>query len=184
MRGWTNHANTKVSRSKNFAFLSLRLGPAPPASSSLTHKVMVSNRGSGTRLEKDFCRALRGAGFNGFRVNYAVGNARVDIAFPSKRVAIQVNGCFWHHCPVCKLPIPKTNSEFWATKFELTRARDARVRKLVRQNGWKLVELWEHQVRGDLEGCLRRVKATTPQVTRESSGLGKRQEQAFVRRVD
>jgi len=144
---------------------------------------MVSNRGSGTRLEKDFCRALRGAGFKGFRVNYAVGKARVDIAFPSKRVAIQINGCFWHHCPVCNLPVPKTNSEFWATKFELTRARDARVRNLVRQKGWKLIELWEHQVRGDLEGCVRLVKATTSKSRIRLFGHGKGQEQPLVRRV-
>lgn len=144
---------------------------------------MVSNRGSGTRLEKDFCRAMRQAGMKGFRTNVPVGKSHIDIAFPSKRVAIQLHGCFWHHCPKCKFPVPKTNTKFWAVKFELTRARDARVRKLVRQNGWQLVELWEHQVKQDLEGCLLLVAATTSMNRIQSPGPGKGREQPPVRRV-
>ena len=109
--------------------LSLRkLGPAPPASSPVTHRVMVSNRGRDTGLELKLRRALRRVGIKRYRVNHRVGRTRVDIAFPSKKVAVLVHGCFWHHCPRCHLPLPKMHRQFWARKFALNRARDERVR--------------------------------------------------------
>lgn len=139
-----------------------RLGPVPPASTPTIHKVMVSNRGKDTRLELTLRCALKTAGVRDFKTNHPVDRIKVDIAFPSVKVAVLVNGCYWHHCPVCDLPLPKTHSDFWAKKFRLTRRRDARVRRSIRKAGWKLVELWEHQIREDLPDCVRLV-ATTAQ---------------------
>ena len=53
---------------------------------------------------------------------------RPDIAYPGRKVAIFVHGCYWHHCPRCYPNLPKSNPEFWARKFELNRERDARKR--------------------------------------------------------
>ncbi|MDG6920634.1 MAG: very short patch repair endonuclease [Nitrososphaerota archaeon] len=137
------------------------LGPSPPASNLATHNVMVSNRGHNTGLELKLRRALRAAGIRGFRVNYLVGGTRVDLAFPSSKVAVLVNGCFWHRCSICKLPLPKSHRSFWTRKFRLTRLRDARVRSSIRESGWRLVEIWEHQARDDLGGCVRLVRLET-----------------------
>lgn len=120
---------------------------------------MVSNRGRNTGLELELRRALWAAGIHGFRVGYLIGRTKVDVVFPARRVAILVNGCFWHHCQTCRLPLPKTHPEFWAHKFHLTRGRDARVRSFIQRNGWTLVELWEHQVRDDVGNCVRQVGA-------------------------
>lgn len=131
-----------------------KLGPPPPASSTTTHRVMVSNRGRDTGLELKFRHALRESGLRGYRVNFRVGDARVDVAFPSVKLAILVNGCFWHHCRVCGFPIPKTHKDFWERKFLLTHQRDIRVRRLVKSRGWRLIEIWEHQIREDVGGCV------------------------------
>ena len=153
-----------------------RLGPAPPASSAATHKVMVSNRGRNTKLELDLRHALTESGIRGFRVNYLVGGTSVDIAFPSAKVAVFVNGCFWHHCRVCGFSIPKTHSDFWARKFRLTRMRDARVRMLIRKRGWNFIEIWEHQIRSDMRSCVRLIAAATSPRRPVSTELNRRQE--------
>jgi len=142
--------------------LSLRkLGPPPPASSPVTHRVMVSNRGRDTGLELRLRRAVRRVGIKRYRVNHRVGRTRVDIAFPSKKVAVLVHGCFWHHCPRCHLPLPKTHRQFWARKFALNRARDERVRLSLQAAGWTVLELWEHEIRENLSGCIRRIRSAS-----------------------
>jgi len=142
--------------------LSLRkLGPPPPPSSAVTHRVMVSNRGRDTKLELEFRRAVRHAGMRGYRTNYRIDRTRVDIAFPARRVAILVHGCFWHHCPQCNLPLPKTHRGFWAKKFALNQSRDEKVRRNLRAGGWTLLEFWEHEIRENLARCVRRVESAS-----------------------
>ena len=65
------------------------------------------------------------------------------MSYPGKRVAIFVNGCFWHRCPFCSTRSPKSNVEFWEEKFARNRARDERdVDELVRA-GWTVLVVWE-----------------------------------------
>ena len=135
--------------------------PIPRPSSAAVHNVMAANRGTNTGPEEVLRKSLRRAGVSGYRLNYRVAGVRVDLAFPSRRVAVLVNGCFWHHCPVCDLPLPKTHSDFWAKKFSLTRIRDSRVRVSIKRKGWRLIEVWEHQIREDLPGCVRLVATAT-----------------------
>jgi DNA mismatch endonuclease (patch repair protein) len=132
-----------------------RLGPSPPASSQFIHRVMLSNRAKDTRLEVSLRQAISSKGVKGFRVNYRIGGTRTDIAFPAKKVAVFVHGCFWHHCPKCDLPTPKTHRTYWAKKFELNRVRDRRVRISLRRQGWNVIELWEHQIKENLNECTR-----------------------------
>jgi DNA mismatch endonuclease, patch repair protein len=127
----------------------------------------LANKGKDTKLELRLRNALIGAGIRRFKISYPIGGTRVDLAFPSQRVAVLVNGCFWHNCRICRLPMPKTNREFWATKFRLTRLRDARARSTISRNGWILVELWEHQVRDDLNNCVDQVAVAV--MSRKSS---------------
>ena len=134
-----------------------KLGPPPPPSSQVTHRVMVSNRGRDTNLELGLRKAMWHRGMRGYRVNYRIGRTRADVVFPAKRVAVFVNGCFWHRCRRCNLPLPKTHRDFWAKKFELNRARDQRVRTVLRNEGWRVLELWEHQIRQNVADCVRRI---------------------------
>lgn len=70
---------------------------------------------------------------------------RPDIVFPSARVAVFVDGCFWHACPLhCRLPA--TNRAYWEAKIARNAARDARTAAVLRQLGWRVVRVWEHEV--------------------------------------
>lgn len=91
-------------------------------------------------------KALHAAGYR-FRVVYPVpGNRRrsIDIAFTKAKVAIFVDGCFWHGCPVHGTQ-PKANSAWWAAKLASNRARDTDTDQLLQNAGWHVVRIWEHE---------------------------------------
>jgi DNA mismatch endonuclease, patch repair protein len=85
------------------------------------------------------------------------------VAFPGLRVAIFVHGCFWHRCPTCQPKLPRTNSEFWARKFELNRERDARKEGQLRKLGWVVFVIWECQLLRDPSSVLDKVQAAVTQ---------------------
>ena len=92
-------------------------------------------------------RLLREAGYPGYRLHWKQAPGTPDIAYPGRRVAIFVNGCFWHRCPHCTPPIPKSNSEFWETKFARNQERDARKVAQLEAAGWCVVTVWECELR-------------------------------------
>lgn len=71
-----------------------------------------------------------------------------DIVFPSPKVAIFVDGCFWHGCPE-HASWPKSNAQFWRDKIETNRARDADTDRRLRAEGWRVVRVWSHEAAGD-----------------------------------
>jgi DNA mismatch endonuclease, patch repair protein len=82
-----------------------------------------------------------------FRVDRPVAGLsrhRVDIAFPRARLAVYVDGCFWHGCPEHGC-VPKANSAWWQAKIENNRRRDARADALMRADGWTVLRVWEHE---------------------------------------
>jgi DNA mismatch endonuclease (patch repair protein) len=118
---------------------------------------MRANRARDTGPERRLRAALREAGYPGYRLNWKTAPGRPDIAYPGRKVAIFVHGCFWHHCPTCRMDLPKSNPEFWARKFELNRERDARKRRLLEIAGWAVIETWECDVRDRLDLQVRQV---------------------------
>ena len=84
---------------------------------------------------------------------------RIDIAFPSKRLAIFVDGCFWHSCPLHG-HAPKSNKSYWEAKLDsnLKRAslKDGRLREL----GWEVLHFWEHEIRVNATLCAIKIKST------------------------
>lgn len=82
-----------------------------------------------------------------FRVSYPVPELRrctIDIAFPRKRVAVFVDGCFWHGCPEHGTR-PKSNADRWAEKLSANKDRDRRVDTHLRDRGWLVLRVWEHE---------------------------------------
>ena len=68
-----------------------------------------------------------------------------DLVFTKKRAVIFVNGCFWHgHPTLCR--IPESNKEYWNTKIERNKKRDKEVNKALKNNGWKVLRIWENEV--------------------------------------
>jgi DNA mismatch endonuclease (patch repair protein) len=108
---------------------------------------MRANRGKDTRPELALRRELhrRGARYRtNMRVDLADGRrVRPDVVFTAARLAVFVDGCFWHGCGEHR-SIPKRNTEFWRQKIEATRRRDKRNDGWLVAEGWLVVRLWEH----------------------------------------
>lgn len=130
---------------------------SPRPRSEAVSRVMSANRAKDTRPEIALRKALWRAGGRGYRLHYKRVPGRPDIAFVSKRVAIFVNGCFWHHCPKCDLPLPKTNTAFWQAKFAANIARDARKRRELRRLGWHVITIRECDLKRSLTPALNRI---------------------------
>jgi DNA mismatch endonuclease (patch repair protein) len=71
-------------------------------------------------------------------------NRRADIIFRSARVAVFVDGCFWHGCPEHGT-WPKANAEFWAAKIKRNKERDADTNRRLKEADWKVIRVWEHE---------------------------------------
>ena len=85
---------------------------------------------------------------------------RPDIASVRRRIAIFVDGCFWHGCPICYRP-PTTRREYWSEKLKRNVRNDQNVNEVLAQKGFKVLRFWEHQILGDLKGCLEEITRAT-----------------------
>lgn len=115
----------------------------PPPSSPATTKVMRANRAKNSKPERTLRAALRTQGLSGYRLHWDRVPGRPDIAFPGRRLAIFVHGCFWHQCPLCRPRFPTSHAEFWAQKFAANRQRDKRKASELQAIGWQVIEIWE-----------------------------------------
>lgn len=77
-----------------------------------------------------------------FRVNYKL-QGKPDVIFPGRRIAVFVNGCFWHKHGCDNSVIPKTNRKFWKNKLNSNVARDKKVQKLLKKEDWSVYRIWE-----------------------------------------
>lgn len=130
----------------------------PPPTSKVTTKVMRSNKGKDTHPELVLRKALREAGYPGYRINWKKVPGRPDIAYPGRKIAIFVNGCFWHRCPHCNLPLPKSHTDFWQQKFERNIERDRRKTKELEKLGWNVVTIWECEIKANLPSIVSSLK--------------------------
>ena len=117
-------------------------------------KSMQGNKRANTKPELILRKALRDEGLTGYRLQWKVPG-HPDISWPGRKVAIFVNGCFWHRCPVCDPPMPKTNVEYWSLKFERNVERDQRKLAQLEEAGWTVHTVWECELKRD------RIEATT-----------------------
>lgn len=116
---------------------------SPKPKNKNVSKVMSANKAKNTKPEVQLRKLLWVEGLRGYRTNYKKAPGRPDIAFPTKKVAIFIHGCFWHRCPICKLPMPKTNQAFWANKFNANKKRDKLKERTLKKLGWKVTTIWE-----------------------------------------
>ena len=120
--------------------------PSPPASNYAVHKSMQGNKRANTKPELLVRERLRKAGLTGYRLQWkAPGHP--DIAWPGKRVAIEVRGCSWHRCPHCNPSTPKKNTEYWEAKFARNTERDAENVRKLEEMGWRVHVIWECQLK-------------------------------------
>ncbi len=122
--------------------------PYPTPTTEAATRVGKANVRRDTKPEVDLRRQLHRAGLR-FRKEVYVrsGEVRVhvDILFTRRRIAVFVDGCFWHCCPQ-HFVAPKSNLAYWTPKLEANVARDRRVDAALGDDGWRVVRVWEHDV--------------------------------------
>ena len=121
--------------------------------SEATRKSMQGNKRANTKPELLVRKKLREAGYPGYRLQWNKVPGHPDIAYPGRKVAIFVHGCFWHHHEGCKYAsTPSTNVEYWENKFATNIARDEKNRRLLEEMGWKVIVVWECELKKDKLG--------------------------------
>ena len=108
---------------------------------------MTNIKSTGSKsTELKLRNSLAGAGISGFTLNYKDLPGKPDFVFLEKRGAVFVDGCFWHGCPKCYKK-PKSNQAYWEKKYQSNKSRDLRVDRLLKEDKWKVLRIWEHQLR-------------------------------------
>ena len=125
--------------------------------------LMAKGRGRGNlTTAQALAKLLRSQGWSGWRRQQAVRGrdasgerfrVRPDFVFAVRRLAVFVDGCFWHGCPRHGTR-PRGNAAFWQAKFRRNHARDRRDMRRLRRAGWQVVRLWEHELRPKARGRL------------------------------
>jgi DNA mismatch endonuclease (patch repair protein) len=130
-------------------------GPWPGVSES-RRRVMQANKPQDTVPELVVRRMLHRMGYR-FRLHRKDLPDRPDLAFPGRRAAIQIYGCFWHQHECRQARMPKSRQEYWAPKFARNVERDCNNERLMEEMGWRLLVLWECEL-ADLVAIAQRVE--------------------------
>lgn len=117
---------------------------------------MSQIKGKNTKPEVAMRKALWGLGYR-YRIRNRLPG-KPDLVFISLRTVVFIDGCFWHKCPDHFVQ-PKTRAQFWLEKINGNVARDQRNNDILRSEGWKVVRIWEHEIKESLENAVGRVVA-------------------------
>jgi DNA mismatch endonuclease (patch repair protein) len=117
---------------------------------------MSKIRGKNTKPELSFRRFIWEKGIRGYRLHKKIPG-KPDLFFGPRKVAVFIDGCFWHQCPKCYRE-PKTNKRFWKEKIRRNIARDLAADVALREMGIKPVRLWEHEVMKNPGKCFNKLR--------------------------
>ena len=112
-------------------------------------RIMSSIRGKNTKPELKIRRAVWALGKR-YRIHNKTIFGTPDMSNKSKKVAVFIDGCFWHGCSRCYVE-PKSNTEFWRNKIARNTKRRKKVKAELKREGWKVLQFWEHQIKQDSE---------------------------------
>ncbi|MBI2761534.1 MAG: very short patch repair endonuclease [Chloroflexi bacterium] len=130
------------------------------------HRCMQRVRSRDTKPELCLRRALWHAGMR-YRLRRNLPG-KPDLIFISARIAVFVDGCFWHRCPE-HATHPKTNSRFWQDKLDGNVRRDRWVDATLSDEGWAVVRVWQHEIKRDLQGVVDRICAILRQANQQGA---------------
>lgn len=129
-------------------------------------QVMATIRGTGNKdTERRLASLLRKHGIKGWRRRANVAG-KPDFVFQKKRIAVFVDGCFWHGCPTHGHQ-PKSNRRYWQAKLARNRRRDRQINRSLRTSGWRVLRIWAHEL-NQPKRVLSRVKRALLNPTRLS----------------
>jgi DNA mismatch endonuclease (patch repair protein) len=116
---------------------------------------MSQIKGINTGPEIKFRKFLFGTRIRGYRVTSKVVG-KPDITFTKYKIAIFIDGCYWHKCPLC-FKEPNTNKKFWKEKINSNIKRDQKINNILLKDGWKVIRFWEHEINGNIEKCFQKL---------------------------
>ncbi|MCE7793448.1 very short patch repair endonuclease [Salipaludibacillus sp. CUR1] len=108
-------------------------------------------------LENVVSKALWKKGIR-YRKNVKSLMGKPDIVIQKYKIVIFIDSCFWHACELHGR-MPKSNTEFWESKFERNKERDAEVNKHYLSKNWNILRVWEHELREDFDGTINKIVA-------------------------
>ena len=117
---------------------------------------MSQIKAKNTKPEMKLRKMLFHNGLRGYSIHYGL-IGKPDIVYPKYKLAIFVDGCFWHKCPRC-FTTPDTRKEFWAKKIETNKKRDIEINKKLSHMGWTVLRFWEHRIMKDPHSVLRIIR--------------------------
>jgi DNA mismatch endonuclease (patch repair protein) len=120
-------------------------------------RIMAATKGRGN-LSTEFAlvRVFRRFGISGWRRHLPIPG-RPDFAFRKQRLAIFVDGCFWHGCPKhCRMP--QANTAYWHRKIARNVLRDKETRRLLKLAGWTIIRFWEHDMKNNPDACAQKIQ--------------------------
>lgn len=103
-----------------------------------------------TAIEVRLRKWLWNNGIKGYRIKNRHILGKPDIYFGKKQIAVFIDGCYWHSCPICKLH-SKSNKGYWLKKLAGNSVRDRKINQSLRAQGIKVVRIWEHEIKQNLE---------------------------------
>ena len=110
-------------------------------------KNMSNIRSKGNRsTERRLRSSLAGAGISGFKMHLKCVPGKPDFAFLEQKLAVFVDGCFWHGCPKCYIR-PKSSQAYWDEKLRRNRRRDITIDSELKAAGWMSLRIWEHELK-------------------------------------
>jgi len=119
---------------------------------------MKGNRSQDTRPERAVRSAVHALGLR-FRKQYKIQtterSVRVDFAFPRQRIAVFVDGCYWHSCPAHGTK-PVKNTHYWTAKLRRNVERDVLVNRSLAKEGWRVLRIWEHESPVQAASCVQK----------------------------
>ena len=126
-------------------------------------RIMASVKSRNTKsTELRFISILKDKDITGWRRNYPL-TGKPDLVFPRLKIAVFIDGCFWHGCPShCRMPSSNTN--YWNNKIEKNKIRDKKITKALKMKKWQVIRIWEHEIKtGKLNRKLNRIKKIAQQ---------------------
>lgn len=145
-----------------------RDGRAPVPDKEITSKIMSAIRSKNTKPEILLRKKLWEKGMRGYRLHWKKAPGKPDIAFPGGKIAIFVHGCFWHRCPNCSFPTPRSHSDYWKAKFEKNVARDTKNETLLKEMGWTSIVIWECEIKKDIEMFTQKIIKQVRKITKKT----------------
>lgn len=118
--------------------------------------IMRAVKAKNTKLENVFRSALWRRGLR-FRKHVKNLPGKPDIVFPSCRVAVFIDSCFWHGCPL-HVRMPKSNIDYWEHKINRNKQRDEELNQKYKEMEWELVRIWEHEIKDDFEKAVTKIQ--------------------------